>query len=164
VLFITAVAVVAELTVSLVGLPAHKTAPGSVETNNGPTLVGIKLIVALAELTALQPLLCTTTLYKVVWAILVTVNVLVVLAIGTHVVPPSTEDSQPTIFPIFPLNVSVVELVPKQALMEAGERVPPTVTAVVVNVATALVSDDAHILVIYTLYFLPLSAAVAGKV
>jgi hypothetical protein len=91
-------------------------------------------MVAEAELEILHTPLCTTALYKVVCVRFVYDWEVVVLVIVDHVVPPFTEDSHLTIFPVCPLNVSVPLLLPEHTVV-VPLTAPPTETGFTVIVA-----------------------------
>ena len=68
---------------------------------------------------------------------LVAVKVVVVLAISVDVANPSVDDCHLTTAPVWPLRVSVVELVPVQTLAVPATE-PPTEARLTVTVADAL--------------------------
>ena len=97
-------------------------------------------MVAVAEVASVQAPLCTIARYCVVVVRLVAVKVVVVLAISVSVVKLSVELSQRMIFPVCPLRVSVVELVPVHTLVLPA-MLPPTEVGIIVRDTSSEVKD-----------------------
>src|SRR5665213_1181341 len=99
------------------------------------------LTVAVAEYAVPHPL-DTSTLHKVGTKTLSGISEIVILPLGPdHVVPPSTDVSQPTIVPTWPISV-MLALAPSQTAVETSCMFPPATASctVMIPVARAFVA------------------------